>query len=598
MRLNPILRTLGLIFMVFSFTFLICGFTGIVGILDGKGLRYFDSVTFFIRVYLSGAIITFFVGFLLWWTGNKTYLKDGDLLEREGYAVVGLVWLIVSGFGAIPFIMAEELEPIDAYFESISGFTTTGATVLTIDEVSNDTWMGSYSGDFAEKVFHNVSFVNCSFAQTTFYHVYFDDCIFINTTFRNVEFVDSYFSNCVFDNCLYGNQTINTVTSEPATFFSNIEYSNTSSDEWKEVYYPLPKSLLLWRSFTQWIGGMGIVVFTVMILSNLIGSSLQLLKVELPGIAITRLKPKMSQTAKVFIKIYSLFTLILILCLRISGMSLYDSITNAFACLSTGGYSPRAMNIEAYDSALFESILIIFMIIGTTNFVLHYHVLNGKWNKLFHNTEFRALICIILFMTSIITLILWIKTSYSLSQSFRYAIFQVVSLNTTSGFSSIGYGAWPESTRFFMLILIIIGGSSGGTSGGIKVIRLIILMKIAKREISTAIHPTRELPIVLGNKPIPENLIRVVGAFFFLYLAILVVSSGILMIMGENIMDSISSVATTMGTAGPPVGTKGPYLAFGDLHPVSKIVLILCMWLGRIEILAAFILLSPSSYKE
>jgi len=308
----------------------------------------------------------------------------------------------------------------------------------------------------------------------------------------------------------------------------------------------------------------------------------------------------MAQTAAIFWKIYALFTGVEILLLWQFGfgMPIFDAFGNAFTCLSSGGFSPRAMNIEAYNNPVFEGIFVVFMVIAGTNFVLHYHALHGDWRKLVYDSEFRAFIGIMLVTSLIITIKLSLDSLYSPLLSFRYAIFQVVSLNTATGYSSIGYGVWPESTRFLLVILMVIGGSAGSTSGGMKVIRLIVLMKIAKREISKTIHPQREMPITVGGRTLPENLVNAVSTYFFVYLAILVISSTIIMFTGENIMDSVSSVATAMGGVGPPAGAEGPYFAFGSMHPLSKIVLILCMWLGRIEILAGFILFAPWSYKE
>jgi len=491
---------LGKLLMLFSAAFFIPEFAGVLGMADGEGTAYFDSINYFLRIYLTSAAITFVSGLIFWYLGTKKSPKDRELLDREGFAVVGLAWLLVAAFGSLPYIFSGALSPLDAYFESMSGFTTTGATVL--------------SG------------------------------------------------------------------SDP------------------KGYYPLPKSLLLWRSFTQWLGGMGIVVLTIVILSRFMGSSIQLLKVELPGLTMTRLTPKIAQTAAIFWRIYALFTLIEITLLRISGMPLYDAFGNSFTTLSSGGFSPRALNIEYYDNVIYDSIFIVFMVIAGTNFVLHYHALHGEWRKLVNDTEFRTYIGIMFITSLIITVKLSIDSFYSPLSSFRYALFQVVSLNTATGYSNIGYGTWPESTRFLLLILMIIGGSAGSTSGGLKVIRLIVLTKLARREISRAIHPQREMPISIGGRNLSENLVQAVSVYFFIYLAILAIASAIIMFAGENLMDSVSSVATAMGGVGPPVGTKGPRFSFLDMNPVSKIVLILCMWLGRIEILAGFILFAPWSYKE
>ena len=585
--------------MLFSFSFLLTGVTGILGMLDGKGSTYFDSVGFYLRVYGISALMTFLVGLSFWLVGTKKKPEELELLEREGFAVVGLAWLLVAAFGAAPYMLAGELGPLDAYFESMSGFTTTGATMLGTDEVFGDVWNGSYGHDTIEsRVYHDTTFLNATIIETEFIDVYFNQCSFENTTFLNVSLEDTWFLNCTFINTTFDNELVDVENRNPGALFRDGDFSDFDTDAWKEVYYPWPKSLLFWRSLTQWLGGMGIVVLTIVILSRFMGSSIQLLKVELPGLTMVRLKPKIAQTAGIFWKIYALFTFVAIALLRLSGMPLFDAFGNSFTCLSSGGFSPRAMNIEAYDSALFEAILITFMAIAGTNFVLHFHALHGNWKKLTTDSEFRTFITIMALASIVITVKLSVDDLYSPLTSLRYAVFQVVSLNTATGYSSTGYGIWPESTRFLLVILMVIGGSAGSTSGGMKVIRLIVLMKIAKREISRTIHPQREMPITVGGRTLPENLIQAVSTYFFVYLAILVIASTIIMFTGENLMDSVSCVATTMGGVGPPAGTEGPYFAFSAMNPLSKFVLILCMWLGRIEILAGFILFAPWSYKE
>ncbi len=585
--------------MLFSFSFLLCEIAGVLGMIDGKGTRYFDSLEYYVRVYLFSTIISFLFGFIFWFVAKKKSPGDFELLDREGFAVVGLAWLLVAAFGAVPYVMAGELEPLDAYFESMSGFTTTGATMLGIEEVSNETWNITYiDKDFNDMVFHNVTFDTMSFVDTEFDGVYFNNCTFQNTDFEDCTFHDTMFITCTFTNSSFNDKPIDQKNGTPYSFFGDSTFKDKPSEDWKQAYYQWPKSLLFWRSFTQWLGGMGIVVLTIVILSRFMGSSIQLLKVELPGLTMTRLKPKIAQTAGIFWKIYAFFTITEVILLRLAGMPLYDAFTNSFTTLSSGGFSPRAMNIEAYDNAAFEAIFVVFMTIAGTNFVLHYHALHGEWRRLTDDSEFRTYLSIMLLATLIITIKLSMDSMYSPLSSFRYAIFQVVSLNTATGYSSIGYGDWPESVRFLLIILMVIGGSAGSTSGGLKVIRLIVLMKLAKREISRAIHPQREMPITIGGRPLPGNLVQAVSTYFFVYLGILVGASAIIMFTGENIMDSVSCVATAMGGVGPPAGTDGPYYSFLDMHPLAKIVLILCMWLGRIEILAGFILFAPWSYKE
>jgi len=557
--------------MLFSISFLLTPLAGVLGFADGKGTRYFDSPEYFLFVYGIPSLITLLVGFIFWLVGEKKNPEDLELLEREGFAVVGLAWLLVAAFAATPYIISGELDPLDAYFESMSGFTTTGATMIGADEVFDEQWNGTLIDDSIEsKVFHNTTFTNTTFVNMSLYDVYFDHCSFQNSRFRNIEFDDCWFINCTFTNSSYDNATISFQDGKPGSFFSDGDFTDGPSDKWKEVYYPWPKSLLFWRSLTQWLGGMGIVVLTIVILSRFMGSSIQLLKVELPGLTMARLKPKIAQTATIFWKIYALFTLVEIALLRLTGMPLYDAFGNSFTCLSSGGFSPRALNIEAYDNVVFEGIIITFMVIAGTNFVLHFHALHGNWRKLTEDSEFRTFITIMLLASLIITVKLSFDNIYSPLLSFRYALFQVVSLNTATGYSSTGYGSWPESIRFLLVILMVIGGSAGSTSGGMKVIRLIVLMKIARREISRTIHPQREMPITIGGRTLPENLVQAVSTYFFVYLIILVISSTIIMFTGENLMDSVSSVATAMGGVGPLPEPMDPITHSAPCTPYPK----------------------------
>lgn len=585
--------------MLFSLSFPMMSLAGVLGYLDGHGTDYFDDIEFILRVYVVPSAITFAVGAAFWFTGRGRSLEDLELLEREGFAVVGLAWLLVAAFGAFPYMLAGELDPLDAYFESMSGFTTTGATMIGPDEVQGVLYHDViFDRDIESRVYHHSTFVNASFTGIRLTDTYFHECTFINSSFDQVDLEDVWFINCTFITTSYNDRTIEIGSASPASLFRHGQVTDEDRDQWKQVYYPVPRSLLLWRSFTQWIGGMGIVVLTIVVLSRFMGSSIQLLKVELPGLTMARLKPKIAQTAALFWQIYAGFTLVLVSLLRLSGMPLYDAFGHAFTCLSSGGFSPRAWSIEAYDSVVFEAILITFMIIAGTNFVLHFHALHGDWTKLTGDREFRTFISIMLVATVIIMVKLTTAGIHSPLSSLRYAVFQVVSLNTATGYSSIGYGTWPESVRFLLVILMVIGGSAGSTSGGLKVIRLMVLMKIARREISRTIHPQREMPITIGDRALPEYLVQAVNTYFFVYLAILVLASTIVMFTGETMMDSLSTVATAMGGVGPPAGTAGPYFSFSAMHPLSKVVLILCMWLGRIEILAGFILFAPWSYKE
>ncbi len=357
-------------------------------------------------------------------------------------------------------------------------------------------------------------------------------------------------------------------------------------------------SIMFWRALTQWLGGMGIIVLSVVVLARVMGAgSAKLFKAETAGHMVTRLKPRLRETASILWKIYLLFTVVQIILLAIAGMGVYDAVCHSFTSIATGGFSTHASNVEHYNSPIIEAIMIVFMLIGGTSFILHYRILTGKPKGVFKDPEFRFYMFTVITGTLLVTLSL-IMSNYNVLDAIRYGTFNTVSINTASGFSSINFGSWPVPAKIVLVILMFVGGCVGSTAGGIKIIRTLILLKAGKREIKKIVRPRAVMPVLLGGKPLPEGVVINVASFFFLYLLTFVVATVLLSFTGLNAVTSSTAVATTMGTVGPGFGGVGPAHTFAFISPIGKIILSVCMWIGRLEIFACLILFLPSTYKS
>ena len=445
-----------------------------------------------INAFILSIIITTLSGFLL----RKFSSSEEPIGPKEGFAISTLGWIFAAGFGTLPFIFAGTFPSfIDAYFEAMSGFTTTGATVLVPIE---------------------------------------------------------------------GN----------------------------------PYAILFWRDFIQWLGGMGIIVLVVAILPALGAGGMQLFKSEVPGPEPDRLKPRIKETAKLLWGVYIIISALQVACLYFTGMSLFDALTNMFGTMPTGGFTPRNLSIGAYNNPIFETIIIIFMFIAGANFTLHYKALHGNVKSLIKDREFLFYSGVILFSILAITTQLRLYIYNSIFTALRYASFQVVSIATTTGFVTADYDTWPAFSKSILLILMFVGGCAGSTGGAIKNIRVLLLLKQAYREIHKLIHPKAVTPIRLGDKTVSEEVMRNITGFFFLYIFIFVISSFIMSILGLDIVSAMASVAATLGNVGPGLGLVGPAQNYAFIPPLGKIILILCMLLGRLEIYTVLIMVVPEFWKK
>jgi trk system potassium uptake protein TrkH len=446
-------------------------------------------------VFFVSASFTSISGFIL-----ERLTKPSEKLEeierKDGFLIASLCWFAAGIFGAIPFMLYGVFEnPIDAIFESVSGFTTTGASVM-----------------------------------------------------KDIEI--------------------------------------------------FPHGILFWRSFTQWLGGMGIIVLAIAILPRLAVGGMQLMAHEVPGPTTEKLTPKIAETAKKLWAIYLIFSALQFLLLYIAGMSLYDSILHTFTTMSTGGYSPNNLSIGAYGSPLIEVIILVFMFIAGANFVLHYWLFKGDVKKLSDDPEFRFYLFLNIGAILFITLDLWMRTHPSLLQALRFASFQVVSIGTTTGYATDNFDLWPSFSKWVLLILMFIGGCAGSTSGAIKNIRILILFKKGYREIYKLIYPKAVLPIRVGKRVATEDAISSMTTFFLFYFFIFLVGTLLVMAQGVPIITAISACATTIGNVGPGLEQVGPVLNFAHLPGFTKIVLSLLMLLGRLELFTIIVLFVPAFWKN
>ena len=453
-------------------------------------------------IYSDGSFLSLLYSFIIT-SGSGIVLffliKKDDypaLSQREAMAIVTLSWLSAGFFGSLPFLFSGSIGNItDAYFESISGFTTTGASIL-----------------------------------------------------------------------------------------GNIE--------------SLPKGILFWRSLTQWMGGMGIIVLSIAILPFLGVGGMQLYKAEIPSPVVDKLQPRISETAKTLWKVYLSITLFEIGLLSIGGMPVFDSICHAFCTMPTGGFSTQNGSIAQFNSAYFEGVITVFMILAGVNFSLHFKFLKGDFKVFGRDPECRVFISILVILIILVTFNIYGPIYHSLSHAFRHAAFQVTSIITTTGFVTANYAQWPTLSQTVLLLCMFIGAMAGSTGGAIKIMRIILLVKHGYREIFRLIHPHAVRSIKLGGKPVPAEVLNSVWGFFILYLGLFIVAVMIMSSIGLDTVTSFASVAATIGNVGPGFGLVGPASNYLSVPDLGKWVLIFCMILGRLEIYTVIIMLAPAYWRK
>lgn len=427
------------------------------------------------------------------WFFNRNCKKE--IRKREGYIIVAFGWILISLFGALPYYFSDYIPNYtDAFFETMSGYTTTGASILNDIEA-------------------------------------------------------------------------------------------------------LPKGLLFWRSMTHWIGGMGIIVLTVAILPILGIGGMQLFVAEVPGPTPDKLHPRIAVTAKRLWVIYVLFTAIETVLLMFGDMSFFDSICHSMATLATGGFSTKN-NSAVEFSPYIQYVLTFFMLLAGVNFSLHYFFLKGKVKKLWNNEEFRVYLYIVGGLTLISTFIIGFNLGHPIEKAFRDSAFMVTSIITTTGFVSADYTAWTPFLLMSFFILMFLGGSAGSTSGGMKVIRFLLLTKNSIVELKRLIHTNAIIPVRFNGKAVKEDIISKILAFFLIYITIFIIGSLVMSLFGLDFMTAIGSVAATLGNIGPGIGNVGPMDNFSQIPELGKWFLSFLMLLGRLELFTILILFTPYFWRK
>ena len=426
--------------------------------------------------------------------------KKTKVTPRDGLLVVSVAWIVASIFGAIPLYISRSLPTyIDAFFEIVSGFTTTGASVV-----------------------------------------------------QNIEI--------------------------------------------------LPKSIVLWRSITHWVGGMGILVFTISLLPKLGVAGFQMFKAESPGPVTGKIEPKLSSTAKRLYIIYIIITITLFILLWICGMTPYDSIVHTLGVVGTGGFSSKANSVGFYNNGtglnLISIIMGIFMFMCGVNFSNYYLVYKGKIRTVLRDEEFKTYAGIIVFSTVVIAIDLFFNKYGGILKSISDSFFQVTSISSTSGFSNVDYDVWPSFSKYVLYILMFLGSCAGSTAGGMKIVRLVVMYKLIKREIVKVIHPKAVIPNKLNNKILNDEVVLGITSYMVVYIILLVVCSGIVTISGIDIISATSAVVTMLSNVGPGFLAVGPSKNFFFFSDGYKLLFCFLMLLGRLEFFTLLALLAPRSTRR
>ncbi len=482
LNIRVVLLVMGLLLIVEAvFMLITAGVSAIYGEYD---LPYF----------LWSALICISTGGLLFLTNYKISRSIG---KREGYVIVTLVWLVFSFFGLLPFWLSKAIPSFtDAFFETMSGFTTTGSSIL-----------------------------------------------------EDIE--------------------------------------------------ALPHGMLFWRSIIQWLGGMGIIVLSLAILPVLGVGGMQLFVAEVPGPVPDKLHPRIADTAKRLWVIYVFYTFLEVILLWIGGMTLFDAVCHSFTTMATGGYSTKQASVAYYDSPFIQYVIIAFMFIAGVNFTLSYSAFNGNFKRIIKDEEFKYYTGFVLFTTLLVgTVIYFSESNMTIETSFRDSLFQVVSMITTTGYATADYLVWVPTLAIVMFMLMFVGGSAGSTGGGIKVMRIVILLKNAYYELRRLIHPNAVIPVRYNSKAVSPTVVTNVLAFIVIYMLIVGISMVVMSIMGYDLDTSIGAVATCIGNIGPGLGEVGPAANFAHIPDFGKWFLSFLMLIGRLEIFTVVLLFSPYFWRN
>ena len=387
------------------------------------------------------------------------------------------------------------------------------------------------------------------------------------------------------------------ISNVPDAFFETVSgYTTTGASILNDIEI-LDHGILYWRSLTQWIGGMGIIVLAVAILPFLGIGGMQLFVAEAPGVSVDKLQPRIKETAMRLWQIYISFTVVLFFILWAEGMNSFEAVNHAMTTFATGGFSTKNASIGYFESPLIQYTIILFMFISATNFTLTYFAIKLDFKKVFQNEEFRIYSSFIILLTTIVFITLYLIDSSYAEETFRSALFSVVSIITTTGFTTVDFTGWTEFITILFFILMFFGASAGSTSGGIKIVRHVVLLKNSYIELKKQLHQQGVFILRFNNSKVPQSVVTNILAFMMLYVVIFSIGSVIMTLMGVDFITAIGSVAATLGNIGPGIGDVGPASNFSSIPDAGKYFLSLLMLIGRLELLTFLLILTPAFWK-
>ncbi len=356
----------------------------------------------------------------------------------------------------------------------------------------------------------------------------------------------------------------------------------------------VPKSVFLFRAFSQWVGGVGILVLFIAVFPQLAIAGRQIFHTEMPGPTEERLTPRLRNTARIVLSVYLGLSFVCAVAYVMAGMPVFDAVAHAFTTVAAAGFSPEARSFESYHPAV-DWVAIVFMTLAAVNFALLWRAFVGRPRELLRDPELRAYVAIVLVVGTLVTV--QIAPLYLTADAVRHGFFQVVSIITTTGYASVDFDAWPDAARALLVALMFIGGSAGSAAGGVKVARWLIMAQHSGREVRRALHPRAVLPLRVGDRRIGEDVVRAVAAFIALYTMLLGVSALTLAWLGEDLTTAFTAAAATIGNVGPGLGLVGPMASYADIHPVGRGLLIFNMYAGRLELVTVFVLATPGWWR-
>lgn len=381
-------------------------------------------------------------------------------------------------------------------------------------------------------------------------------------------------------------------------FFESVSgFSTTGASVLTDVE-KVPQGILMWRSLTHWLGGMGIIVLSLAILPFLGVAGMQLYKAEVPGPVPDKLKPRMRETALILWKVYFLFTVLETILLMFGGMDFFEALCHTFGTMATGGFSTKNASVGHYASAYVEIVITVFMFVAGVNFALHYLVLLGRPNALWRDGEFRFFLSVVVMFMLISALSVYGANYEDPWDALRHAAFQVISIITTTGYTTANYEQWPYLPQAILLFCMFLGACAGSTGGGMKCMRIMVLLKHVYVELFHLIHPRSVRHLKVGGRLVSDDIARSIWGFFILYLGLFILASFLLSAMGVDLITSFSAVAATIGNIGPGLGEVGPADNYAHLPDAAKLVLSLCMLLGRLEIYTVVVLFLPEFWRK